>query len=148
MFDILDEAYQRLHGTGPEWGDGLSNHGPMAAEVMVRRGYADEVTAWVDAYLGRLDKLPAAADRITDQTWPEALGDGNRIGDWTAYLTAKDREEPWRDVLTAWWPRLLPGIIAGATHVAILVAPTVRTLLSGDDIQSTITDLSHGHDLT
>ena len=35
----LAEAYQRFHRTGPEWGeDQLTNHGPMAAEVLVRRG--------------------------------------------------------------------------------------------------------------
>jgi hypothetical protein len=32
----LDDAYQRLHATGPEWGGNLSNHGPMAAEVLSR----------------------------------------------------------------------------------------------------------------
>ena len=30
----LDEAYQRLHATGPEFDGWLSNHGPMAAEAM------------------------------------------------------------------------------------------------------------------
>ena len=29
----LDEAYQRLHATGPEFDGWLSNHGPMAAEA-------------------------------------------------------------------------------------------------------------------
>ena len=27
----LDEAYERLHATGPEFDGWLSNHGPMAA---------------------------------------------------------------------------------------------------------------------
>jgi hypothetical protein len=31
---ILDEAYQRLHATGPEFDGWLSNHGPMAAQVL------------------------------------------------------------------------------------------------------------------
>lgn len=30
---ILDEAYERLHRTGPEFDGWLSNHGPMAAEA-------------------------------------------------------------------------------------------------------------------
>jgi len=58
--EILDEAYIRLHGTGPEWGGNLSNHGPMAAGVLARRGCAEAVPAWVDAYLKRLDEMPAA----------------------------------------------------------------------------------------
>jgi hypothetical protein len=45
---VLDEAYERLHHTGPEWGGNLSNHGPMAAEVLARRDHADQVPAWVD----------------------------------------------------------------------------------------------------
>jgi len=39
----LDEAYQRLHATGPEFDGWLSNHGPMAAEAMVRHGHARAV---------------------------------------------------------------------------------------------------------
>ena len=36
---VLTEAYERFHRTGPEWGaDQLTNHGPMAVEVLVRRG--------------------------------------------------------------------------------------------------------------
>ena len=30
----LDEAYERLHRTGPEFEGWLSNHGPMAVESM------------------------------------------------------------------------------------------------------------------
>jgi hypothetical protein len=33
----LDEAYERLHATGPEFDGFLSNHGPMAAEAMEQR---------------------------------------------------------------------------------------------------------------
>ncbi len=33
----------------------MSNHGPMVAEVLVRRGFEDLVPAWVDRYLLRLD---------------------------------------------------------------------------------------------
>ena len=37
----LDEAYQRLHATGPEIDGWLPNHGPMGAEAIVRHGHAD-----------------------------------------------------------------------------------------------------------
>ena len=57
----LAEAYERFHRTGPEWGaDQLTNHGPMAAEVLVRRGRREVVPAWVDRYIRRLDELPQA----------------------------------------------------------------------------------------
>jgi hypothetical protein len=39
----LDEAYEPLHATGPEFDGWLSNHGSMAAEAMVRHGHAGSV---------------------------------------------------------------------------------------------------------
>ncbi|HEX4724913.1 MAG TPA: hypothetical protein VH333_20520 [Pseudonocardiaceae bacterium] len=142
---ILDEAYERFRDTGPEWGDDrLTNHGPMAAEVLVRRGHADQVHRWVDAYLRRLDELPAASDPITDDTWRDALGDQRRIGDWTAYLRREVTDAPWRDVLSTWWPRLLPGIVAGATHGVIRTGHAVRTLLSGDENPVVLDELANG----
>lgn len=144
MNAILDEAYDRLHVTGPEWGGNLSNHGPMAAEVLVRRGHADEVPGWVDAYLGRLDEMPAPTERVTDENWREALGDFRRVGDWTVYLREKARSRPWRDVLVEWWPRLLPGIVAGATHGVIRTSHAVRTLMSGDESPAARTELAYG----
>lgn len=40
-------------------------------------------------------------------------------------------ERPWREVLAEWWPVLLPGITAGATHGAIRVGHAVRSLTGG-----------------
>ena len=129
----LIEAYQRFHHTGPEWGaDQLTNHGPMAVEVLVRRGRPEVVPGWVDRYIRRLDELPRATGQITDASWAEALGDGRRIGDWTAYFTRQLAGQPWREVLATWWPRLLPGIAAGATHGVIRTGHVVRTLLADE----------------
>ncbi|HJZ25907.1 MAG TPA: questin oxidase family protein, partial [Streptosporangiaceae bacterium] len=140
----LTEAYERFHRTGPEWGaDQLTNHGPMAVEVLVRRGRAEVVPRWVDAYIRRLDELPRATGEITDASWPEALGDGRRIGDWTAYFTRQLAEQPWREVLATWWPRLLPGIAAGATHGVIRTGHVVRTLLDGPQDQPALDELAH-----
>jgi hypothetical protein len=139
----LDDAYERLHATGPEWGGNLSNHGPMAAEVLARRGHAAEVPRWVDAYLRRLDEPPGQREPITDATWQRALGDGTRIGDWTAYLVRQVAEQPWRDVLVTWWPRLLPGIAAGATHGVIRTGHAVRTLRHGDESDAAVAELGY-----
>lgn len=141
---ILDEAYERLHFAGPEWGGNLSNHGPMAVEVLVRRGHATQVPSWIDAYLGRLDDLPAPSDAITDEYWPAALGDFRRVGDWTLYFSRQVAQAPWRDVLVTWWPRLLDGIAAGATHTVIRVGHAVRNLLAGDESPPAVTELAHG----
>src|SRR5580693_6034243 len=40
---VLDESLNRLAATGPEFGGGLSNHGPMGAEALVRLGRPDDV---------------------------------------------------------------------------------------------------------
>ena len=49
--EVLDEGLSRLAVTGPEFRGGLSNHGPMAAEALVRLGRADAVEHWLDGYL-------------------------------------------------------------------------------------------------
>ncbi|MGN9908478.1 questin oxidase family protein [Phytohabitans sp. LJ34] len=142
---VLDEAYVRFSRTGPEWGeDQLTNHGPMAVEVLVRRGRADMVDRWVDRYVRRLDELPGPGDRITARTWPAALGDGRRLGDWSAYFAHEVTERPWREVLATWWPRLLPGIVAGTTHGVIRVGHVVRALLAGAESPATLAELAHG----
>lgn len=140
--EILDEAYTRLHGTGPEWGGNLSNHGPMAVEVLARRGCAEAVPGWLDAYLERLDQMPAPSDPVTDANWAQALG--SRVGDWAVYLNHQVTERPWKEVLATWWPRLLPGIAAGATHGVIRTGHAVRTLLAGDESAAALGELANG----
>jgi hypothetical protein len=111
---ILDEAYQRLHHTGPEYEGWLSNHGPMAVEALIRHGHDRVVHRWLDGYLRRLDELPRGTAPIED--WRAALGDPKRAGDWLAYFAHELDQRPWPELLGIWWPRLLPGIAAGATH--------------------------------
>jgi Questin oxidase-like len=130
--DLLDEALGRLAPTGPEFGGGLSNHGPMAAEALVCLGRPAEVEPWVDRYLRRLDDAPRAGDPIDDANWREALGDVTRVADWTEYLRRQLAEAPWREVLDRWWPRLLPGIAAGATHGVIRTAHAARSLSAAE----------------
>ena len=132
--DVLDEAYVRLHQWGPEWGgdNGLSNHGPMAAEVLARRGYGEQVGPWLDRYVARLVDLPGEGDPITEDNWRQAMGQLSRVGDWVAFFRRAVREEPWPQVLAAWWPRLLPAIASGATHGLIRAGHAIRTALAGE----------------
>ncbi len=117
----LDEAFERLHTSGPEREGWLSNHAPMAVEALVRHGQAPRVHRWIDDYRDKLEDLPGRSTRVTAENWTEALGDPRRLGDWIGYFARQVEEHPWRDVLAMWWPRLLPGISAGATH------PVIRT---------------------
>jgi hypothetical protein len=141
--DALDEAYLRLHETGPEFAGWLSNHGPMAAEAMVRHGHGDTVGGWLDRYMLRLEDFPAGLGSI-GHDWQSALGDPRRIADWTGYFRGELTDRPWQEVLNAWWPRLLPGLIAAATHGVIRVGHSVRCLLADGDDGIRTTELAHG----
>ncbi|MFP3991797.1 questin oxidase family protein [Streptomyces sp. E11-3] len=130
---ILDEALQRLHTLGPEYNEGLSNHGPMAVEALVRHGQAASVHRWLDRYSTKLEELPEQVDPVTAANWSEALGDPRRVADWITYFEREIGEgRAWQEVLAEWWPRLLPGIAASSTHSVIRVGHAVRTLQSGD----------------
>ena len=150
----LPEAYQRLHRFGPEYGGdeegnhGLTNHGPMAVEVIVRRGLGIDVDRWLDRYVRRLAELPIAGADIRPHQWRSALGAARRLPDWTAYFRRELGERPWTTVLAEWWPRLLPGIVAGSTHGVIRVGHAVRTLQAGisgcPTPTETLDELAHG----
>lgn len=129
---VLDEAYGRLHGTGPEFGQRLSNHGPMATEALVRMGRGERVHAWLDRYLDRLEDLPRGTAPLAADEWREALGVGERTGDWLHFFAVETQRTPWRELLATWWPRLLPGIAAGATHGVIRTGHAVRALLEAE----------------
>ena len=130
--DLLDGTYERLSITGPEYGGGLSNHGPMAAEALLRLGRDDAIEGWVTQYMRGLEDALPPASPITETDWREALGDLRRVADWEAYLNRELQDGPWRDVLARWWARLLPGIAAGSTHGVIRTAHAVRALGDGE----------------
>jgi hypothetical protein len=141
---ILDEALERLHLSGPERNGWLSNHGPMAVEALVRNGRSPAVHQWLDHYRDKLEDMPATGTPVTAKNWREALGDPRRVADWTLRFERETAEHPWREVLAEWWPRLLPGIAAGATHPVIRVGHAVRTLLEGEATAPRTRELAHG----
>ncbi len=120
--DVLDEALLRLGGYGPEFGSGLSNHGPMVVEALVHLGRADAVGGWVDRYVTRLEAPPSLAGR------DPVLGDVDTAGDWEVRFARQLDEAPWRDVVRAWMPRLAPGVMAAATHGWLRTAHAIRGL--------------------
>ncbi|MGW0560063.1 questin oxidase family protein [Streptomyces sp. NPDC003016] len=142
----LDEALERLHTHGPERLGRLTNHAPMAVESLAARGRADSVHRWLDLYAARLEDFPSRHAPVTDGNWQEALGDPRRAADWIAYFSHRltAAEQPWREVLAAWWPRLLPGVYGGATHPVIRVGHAVRTLLTDGENAPRRTELAHG----
>ena len=116
---------------------------PMTAEAMVRHGHGDLVGSWLDGYMRRLEEFPRGLSPI-GLDWQEALGDPRRVADWTVFFRAEIGERPWREVLNAWWPRLLPGVVAAATHGVIRVGDAVRALLADGDDPGHRAELAHG----
>jgi len=125
----LDEALRRLRDTGPERDGWLSNHAPMAVEALAHNGHEAEIGDWIDGYRDRLEEAPRGISPIGEDEWRDPLGDPARTGDWIAFFQRTMGRRPWREALATWWPRLLPGIAAGATHGVIRVGHAVRALL-------------------
>jgi Questin oxidase-like len=123
-----DEALERYHGTGPEREGWLSNHGPMVVEALARLGHPDLIHPWSDQYLVRLEEVPRGIQPIDGRAWRDPLGDPTRTGDWIRFFLSEADQREWQTLLAQWWPRLLPGIAAGATHGVIRVGHAVRAL--------------------
>src|SRR5262249_8441821 len=70
--------------------------------------------------------------------------DPRRIADWTAYFRREVTEQPWREALATWWPRLLPGVAAAATHGVIRVGHAVRALREDGEDADHVAELAHG----
>ncbi|MFJ6797322.1 questin oxidase family protein [Streptomyces sp. NPDC091268] len=141
---VLDEALQRLHGSGPERLGRLTNHAPMAVEALSARGQAGSVHRWIDLYARKLEEFPSPVEPITAANWRTALGDPRRAADWIGYFERETTDRLWRDVLAQWWPRLLPGMYGGSTHPLIRVGHAVRTLLASESTAPRLTELAHG----
>jgi hypothetical protein len=138
-----DEALDRFHRTGPEFEGWLSNHGPMVVEILARAGRGEVVHGWTDRYRARLDDPPAERWPIDPASWSQALGEATRTGDWIALFARELQEGAWTQVLARWWPRLLPGIAAGATHGVIRVGHVVQALREAETAPR-VAELAHG----
>ncbi len=142
-YAAMDEALAMLAGSGPEYGGGLSNHGPMAAEALCALARPDAVTRWVERYRSRLDARPRATQPISQAQWRAALGQYRRVGDWSEFFTARLDAAPWREVLGVWSARLAPGISAAAFHGVLRTAHAVRSLAENES-RARLNELAQG----
>jgi hypothetical protein len=128
--DQLDRALSVFAATAPEFGQfGLSNHGPMGAEVLERFGRAEAIGDWVAAYRENLDPAPPPADKpLGEDAWPVALGVSERFPEWLALFETEMADRPVAAVVEEWVPRLAPGTVGAATHGLIRTAHGLRAL--------------------
>lgn len=131
--DALDEALDLLAGTAPTFGpEGLSNHGPMAAEALVQMGQGPQVLQWVSHYRQRLEPGPPPGRPPTPEEWDAALGDATRFADFVALFDRALAERPAGEVLAEWVPRLAPGSVGAAGHGLLRTAHAARALRAAD----------------
>ncbi len=121
--DVLDDALERLGRYGPEFGGGLSNHGPMVIEALTRLGRGADVHRWLDQYCGRLEVCQATPTGGTP-----VLADMSTYADWELYFARELADAPWLDVVRATLPRFAPGVMAAATHGWLRTAHAIRSL--------------------
>jgi hypothetical protein len=138
--DAMLDALDRLRGTSPEFGGFLANHGPMAADALIRLGGSAHVPAWVDDYRRGLHHPTPWGDDTPPEEWSRALGDIRLLAGWTELFRRSVAERGWRATLDAWWPRLLPGAAASAAHGIIRTAHAVRSLHDHGDHEPLLVD--------
>lgn len=130
--DCLDAALRRLAGTGPSYGPGFANHGPMAAEALVAIGRPDAVAGFLDRYQPALERAPAAGEPLAAAELAVALGDATAFPRLEATVAGELAAQPWRDVLRRWSDRLLPGLMGALAHGVIRTAHAARALGARD----------------
>jgi hypothetical protein len=137
--DAMGSVLERLQGAGYEFAPSHVNHAPMAAEAMAWLGYTDEVPNWLEQNIERRRYYdpPEETGELSERDpadWVPALGDFRRVADWSTMFRRQLDTEPWTDVLTWWWPRLLPGMSGALMHGVIRTAHAARALasVSGD----------------
>lgn len=143
MEDNIDVALEILKNTGPEFGQGFSNHGPMAAEAMITMNRPDGVQHWTELYKKRLHDHPKPKDAVNEQNWQEALGKHDRVGDWSVYFRRQLKDDSWQNAIDKWVPILAPGMMAGGTHGIIRTGHAVRSL-TRQESQIRLDELAEG----
>lgn len=123
----LDAALARFQQADLEWGGGLANHGPMAAEALCALGHSALIDGLVDVYAPRVPPL-RVGEPIPVSERLAARGDPARLPDWVATFDGEIVRRPWRELLARELPSLLPGLFAGAAHGLLRVAHGVRAV--------------------
>ncbi len=125
---LLDEALTSMATCAPEFGPGLSNHGPMAAEALVTLGRGGEVARYLERYRRRLEPGPEQGRPLPTGAWERSLGLIGRYPEWVATFERELAERSPPEVLATWVPRLAPGSIAAAGHGLLRTAHATRAL--------------------
>jgi hypothetical protein len=129
----LDEALERFQIGQCEYGGGLSNHGPMAAEALIALGHRALVPALVERYAPRLGAAVLEGRPLPEADWESALSDYDRLGDWIATFQARLEDgRPFGAVVAEAVALLADGLIGAAAHGWLRTAHAARALEDHD----------------
>jgi hypothetical protein len=141
--DAMNDALEICSDLGFDMAPGFATHWAMGAETIIRLGYPELVHDWATRYRVIHKHFPRPAserpiDPADDASWMGARGDFSRVGDWQAVFDRALAEQPWREVLATWWPRLISGMAAGLTHGLIRTTHAVRSIAVAGDTPSAL----------
>lgn len=126
--DVLDEALDYLADRGPIFRGFLTNHGPMAAEALIRLEREREVMPFLAGYRLFLEDRPPLNGRVDPQRWQDMLGRRDQFAAWQQFFENELAEHPWPDVLDTWTYRLAPGLWGELLHGLIRTGHAARAL--------------------
>jgi hypothetical protein len=130
-------ALQRLlddgRGHDAQYGDGLSNHLPMALAALHALGADDQrLAAYAEAYAARLRPAPAAAAWEAGAAWDSRLGDATAFGAYRELFSRWLQRERPEALLPQLLPQLMRGCAAAAFHGLIRTAHGVAARHLGE----------------
>jgi hypothetical protein len=142
-FEAINDALEQCSDLGFEYSPGFATHWAMASETLTKLGHPELVHDWVGMYRTKHKHFPrpdpvSEIDDGDDTSWRAALGDFDRVTDWQVLFDRRLAEEPWQEVLVRWWPRLIPGVVAGLTHGLIRTTHAVRSITGSDEQPSAL----------
>jgi len=126
----LDAAFRRVAVLDFEIPNRFVNHGPMACEALDALGLGSALGPWARSFVEAVppgaQPIPSQADATFD--WEIALGDYRKLPQWIALFESVIRDEGWKEAVSTWIPRLIPGLAAALFHGAIRTAHAVRAI--------------------
>jgi hypothetical protein len=136
----FDDVLDLIHRNDVEFGGGLANHAPMAAEALVALGLAERVVPYVADYVAKhslppfVDDAPLPADQRT-------LGDVDQRFAWiAAYVEELETVSAWT-LAARELPKLTPGW--AAIHGLLRIGHALRAL-ERDDTPARRRELAFG----
>lgn len=140
--DLLDRALADLHRTDVEYGSGLANHGPMAAEALENLGRPDRIAPFLALYSKRLRARDVVTPLPWDR-WKDAVGDEAAASAAVLAFEKQLRVRPYAEVLAEVVPTLAPGLVGAAFHGVIRAGHAVRAVQARDNAVRRA-ELAHG----